>query len=268
MRRLSFLFILSTLAACGGSGENADAAESEPNATLHASSKLSETVSAPNAAAASHVDPASEAVLQPSPHSSKRTRILRQADDDTIGWLVLDWTSEEAPIVQWAESGIRVGSNGVTEFNRAERIAAEHASIARQRDAAKGYGKIRVSLNSNLSEYDAGYGEFYVNAFSPGSSVVFRPFQYRRPNPLNRGVNITFTNADDAFVLPMQPEEAEALVGRLESGRRITVDMDLTIEEVNLGADNATIIAHIDQYSLLSTKHGASRALHTITLSE
>ncbi|MEE4163434.1 MAG: hypothetical protein V2I25_13085 [Woeseiaceae bacterium] len=194
-----------------------------------------------------------------------RGRLLRSTDDDTVGWLVLERMGVEAPIDRWAQAMVRVGTDGVTEFNYAEHLRAAKAGIERTRDGARGYDRMRLTLNSRLSEYDATYEEFYLNAFSPSMFVTYRPFSRRKPNPLEGGVKLIFTNADDAFVLSVPPVEAEALVGRLGPGRQLTVDIEVTIEEVNATRAGAEILASIDRYSLLSGS-GNARALKKVTL--
>lgn len=192
-------------------------------------------------------------------------RLLRSMDDDTVGWLVLDWLGLEAPINRWAEATVRVGFDGVTEFNRAERIQAATDSIERLRDGARGYDRMRLTLNSRLSQYDATYQEFYVDAFSPRTFITFRPFSRSKPNPLGSGIKLIFTNADDAFVLAMPPEEAEALVARVGPTRQLSIDVEVTIEDVNETSGGAEILARIDRYSLLSGS-GAARPLKKVTL--
>ena len=267
----SAIALAAILSACGAETAETPVVTSDDQAPERAS----EAAATVPATAAERVSPqasagAGDAVAPPAPEAApERTRLLRQADDDTVGWLVLDWTGGAAPIDRWAEAGVRVGANGTTEFNRAERIAAEAERFVRARDAARGYGRMRVSLRSRLSEYDADYGEFYVSAFSPGSGVVFQPFQQRRPNPLGGGVRISFANAGDAFVLPVPPDEAEALVARLGPYRDVTVNMDLTIEEVNAGADDAEIVARIDRYGLVGSGAGGAggaQVLRTVEL--
>lgn len=194
-----------------------------------------------------------------------RGRLLRSTDDDTVGWLVLDRMGAEAPIDRWAEAMVRVGTDGVTEFNYAEHLQAAKGGIERTRDGARGYDRMRLTLKSRLSNYDATYQEFYVDAFSPGMFVTYRPFNRRKPNPLAGGVKLIFTNADDAFVLSVPPDEAEALVGRLGPRRQLTVDIEVTIEEVNATSAGAEILASIDRYSLLSGS-GNARAIKKVAL--
>ncbi|GGY37081.1 hypothetical protein [Parvularcula lutaonensis] len=185
----------------------------------------------------------------------ERTRQIDHPDPDMIGWIALDWLDRSAPLDEWArrdvESG-RFGPGRINEFNRDEYTAQARTALEDQKKAGMGVGRLRLSVNARLSDYDPTYEEFYLGALSPGSHLTYRPFGAYFPNTLSAGVRVEFANAREASVLSVTPAEAEAMIERLDNFRNVTLDLDLSILDVTPASQSAVIRTRIDRYTIVS----------------
>lgn len=186
------------------------------------------------------------------PASSGRTGVAIDPADDTIGWIATDWLDISVPTSEWSEE-IASRQLGVNEFSAEEAAQREAVNLDRARSAGTGIGQIRLTIEGKLSNYDAEYGEFYVQPFSPGSRLNFRPFRRMTQNPFPDGVEIRFRNGSDASVWKVDRTTAERIAEQLGFGRYVKLETSLAIVEVNATGRGAAIIADVQRYTLFSS---------------
>ncbi|GAB4142429.1 MAG: hypothetical protein Tsb0016_10730 [Sphingomonadales bacterium] len=154
-----------------------------------------------------------------------RSRELTDPNGDALGWVYLDWSGTDPELAAAAERnvgrpGTKIDGETVNEFNRAELVAKEQARLQSLFDAHKGVGFLTFNISGNLSDYDPNYGEFYISAFSPGSSVGFGTFHQNRYSGgtglKNFSINMKLNNALDAYVWKLTPDEAAKVIAAFE----------------------------------------------------
>lgn len=157
--------------------------------------------------------------------ATDRSRELTDPNGDALGWVYLDWSGVDPDLAAAAERnvgrpGTKIDGETVNEFNRAELVAKEQARLQSLFDAHKGVGFLTFNISGNLSDYDPNYGEFYISAFSPGSSVGFGTFHQNRYSGgtglKNFSINMKLNNALDAYVWKLTPDEATKVIAAFE----------------------------------------------------
>lgn len=182
--------------------------------------------------------------------SATEGRELEAPDAETVGWIYYDLAGVEPPLERWArkahEDQARRYRSGVNEFNAADHLAEVRAEFSKRFEGAKGFDRVRVDINGNVSEYDTEYQEFYVDAFSPGSYLSYEA--------LGQTFKIRMTNAADAYVWSVPAEEARKIVKRLGSYRRVKVSAHLKLKNAAPLANGGRIDAEIVSYTIYSSK--------------
>jgi hypothetical protein len=180
-----------------------------------------------------------------------RTGVAIDPADDTIGWIAVDWLDIAVPKTEWTEE-IVSRQAGVNEFSTDEAVEREATNLDRARTAGAQIGQIRLTIEGTLSNYDAEYGEFYVQPFSPGSRLPFRPFARMTRNPFPDGVEIRFRNGSEASVWKVDRSTAERIADQLGYGRYVRLETSLAIAEVNATGRGAAIITDVQRYQVFS----------------
>jgi len=208
----------------------------------------------PAAAAQGTVAPGSAA------GASSPPREIIAPDDETIVWIFLARAGVTPPIAEWARAHVR--SQGYTydppvnEFNRQEYIDAAARDLQARFDATRDVGIVTLNVRARLSEYDPGYGEFYIDAFAPGHYLTFQA--------LGQEVAVKPTNATAAYTWKVPPEQARLIAERLGSYRSVTITARLELQDALRGAKGGSINARILTYAILDEK---GRAIGNIDLS-
>jgi hypothetical protein len=233
---LATAFVASLTAACGN------------NDTANAGTGAS-TASASNSATRGAVDTSeSRAVAHESP-LSQRTGELLNPDDSAVVMLYYDLAGIAPPIDNWVEEDTRV------RFAPAPAKAAKRAAVRAELEAAaagvRHVGVIRLTMNSNLSEYDPTYEEFTVRALSPSSVVTF--------DALGQKVSLRFANGNDAQVWRVPKGESQAIRDRIGfSGA--TLDVALKIASVQPAPSGGTLVTNVTDYELRDNRGGVAIA--------
>ena len=263
-RRASLPAMLASglLIAC--SGGEADSVNSLPQSPANTSDNNTRSRSGVRETA----PPSDTREAEPAPPDAPiRTRRVSQPNDDTIGWIAMDWAGIATPKQDWARS-IRESRAGGTEFSRAEQTAAIKRELELAAEEGRGVGFLDLTISAQLSEYDSDYQEFYIDTFSPGSQITFRPFRtpYRKPDIFRDGVKIRFSNADAAQILTVPPQEAEEIVSKLQPFRPISIEAKLKIDRVVPAANSAEIWVTVSGYTLFTPQNysGSRRKLKTV----
>ncbi len=224
---LAFLGIVS-LAGCGGEADNTPSAGKEGGTSAPDVSNASPDKGA-GASSSNKPDAKSLAAKNPAIQghdTGGRTRVLDDPDDDTMGWIYLDWAGIEPDLGEVAERNVgrpghKYRGQVINEFNRQEFVEAEQERLELLSKSTRGYGYVTVNIRGQLGGYDPEYGEFYIGSFSPGSSVTlgsaFHTTAYSGGTGLDSFlVSMKMKNALDAYIWKATPEEAQKIIGVME----------------------------------------------------
>lgn len=230
----TFLGAALCAALIAGCGNDAASSSSEARPT----SALSSTAASITAGAAAETQPLAQ-----------RSGELLNPDDSAVVMLYYDLTGIAPPLDSWVEEDTRV------RFAPAPDKAAKRAAVRAELEAAatgvRDVGTIRLTMNSNLSEYDPAYEEFTVRALSPSSLVTFKA--------LGQNISLRFANGNDAQVWRVPAAQSQAIRDRLGySGA--SLDALLKIVSVQPAPAGGTIVTNVMEYELRENRGGVAIA--------
>jgi hypothetical protein len=207
----------------------------------------------PAAAGAPRTTAARAAAADPAPAGDTgglagRTGELTNPDNPTMVFLYHDLAGIAAPIEQWVENDNRV------RFARGPDKAAQRTVVRSELQAGmagvRGVGVIHLTLNGRLSDYDPAYGEFTIDALSPGSVVTFKAF--------NENVGLKFANGLDAQTWAVPADKAHAIEDLIGRNAGISLEIALRIDKVQPGPGGGTIIADVMSYQMRDPRGGTT----------
>lgn len=213
------LVIVATLAGCGGS----------PPPDAPASG-------APAAAGVASALPARDAELV-------------APEDATMVFLYYSVAGLTPPIDLWVEEDSRVKfAPGIEKAGKREALRAElQAGVAAVRNA----GRVRLSMQADLSDYDPAYGEFTVRALAPSSMVEYRAFGQK--------VAVKFANGRTAQIWKVPQAEAQAIRDRV-GYNGADMDVLLAVTGAQPGGDGGTLMTQVLEYELREKRGGTTLA--------
>lgn len=174
-----------------------------------------------------------------------RSGELDNPDASAMVFLYYDLAGLSPPIDEWVERDTRV------QFARPADKDAQRAAVQSELEAAaqavRGVGRLRLSLDAGLSEYDPTYGEFTVRAFAPSSVFNFDAF--------GQTVSVRFGNGREAQLWRVDADEARAIRDRISYGSA-TLDAQLAITGVQPAPKGGTIVADVVEYELRESLRG------------
>ncbi len=178
---------------------------------------------------------------------SGRTGELVNPDDPAMVLLYYDIAGIEPPIDQWVENDPRIASApGAQKAELRRTIRAELESGAR---TVRGIGRLRLTMNANLSAYDPTYGEFSVRALAPSSVIEFRA--------MNQKVSLKFSNGRTAQIWRVPPADAQTIKDKIDPNRnQVSLDASLVITGVNPSPGGGTITADVLEYEMRGGRDG------------
>ena len=181
-----------------------------------------------------------------------RTGELVSPDAEAIASLYYDWAGIEPPIDEFAEQYVN-DDRSVNDGNRVQKLARAQDIYRRRFRSGLNVGFIKLNLSAKLSEYDAATGEFYVDAFAPGSSVNYRAY--------DRFFHLKFENDADAYRWKVPAYMADRIVQQTEGEhgfRSLTIPVVAQVTSVApSGTTGGIIYARILSYSLQARATGA-----------
>ena len=181
-----------------------------------------------------------------------RTGELVSPDAEAIASLYYDWAGIEPPIDEFAEQYVN-DDRSVNDANRVQKLARAQDIYRRRFRSGLNVGFIKLNLSAKLSEYDATTGEFYVDAFAPGSSVNYRAY--------DRFFQLKFENDAEAYRWKVPSYMADRIVQQTEGEhgfRSLTIPVVAQISGVApSGTSGGVIYARILSYSLQARGTGA-----------
>lgn len=180
------------------------------------------------------------------PAMAGRTRELVNPDHSTVVFLYYDLTHSVPPIDAWVEEdpGVKYGPAAEKAGRRtALRPQLESAAVS-----VHDVGRLRLSMNANLSEYDPGYGEFTVRALAPSSYVEFKEYGQK--------IALHFINGRTAQIWKASADQAQSVRDRLGYG---TADIDvlLQITGVQPAPGGGSIETRVLEYELRDARSRA-----------
>lgn len=175
-----------------------------------------------------------------------RTGELVNPDEQTMVFLYYDLAGLAPPIESWIseDSDVRYGPADAKPARREELRSAYAAAQASVRNV----GRLRLTVNSNLSDYDPSYGEFIVQALSPGSTYSFRAF--------SRTVTLRLGNGQQAQRWAVPAEEAQRIKDHVPYLQGTQLDVVLQITGVQPGTDGGSLTANVLSYEVRDRSAG------------
>lgn len=179
--------------------------------------------------------------------------VLSYPDDLQMTMFAYRLTNREPPLSEWASEQSEV--RRADEFTKADKLEAEVDRLAAIYDATQGAGLLQMRLNSQLSQYDASKGGYYLAAFSPGGMFNFNG---REP------VSVQLDNMNEAFFWSMEPGQAQEILA--QTSRRVTVDAKIRIVGTERRTSGLVIKGRILDYAIYSTRYNDERRLAAFSL--
>ena len=179
--------------------------------------------------------------------------VLSYPDDLQMTMLAYRLTNREPPLSEWASEEYEV--RRADEFTKADKLKAETDRLAAIYDATEGAGLLQMRLNSQLSQYDASKGGYYLAVFSPGGT-----FSFDGKEP----VSVQLDNMSEAFFWPMESEQAQEILAQTD--RRVTVDAKIRILGTERRTSGLVIKGRLLDYAIYSTRYNDERQLAEFSL--
>jgi hypothetical protein len=226
-----------------GLGLMASACDRSPDKTA----KVEEATPAKAAAATSAPSALPQgAAAAPAPALTGRTGELVNPDEQTMIFLYYDLAGLTPPIDNWIaeDSNVRYGPADAKPARREELRAAYTAA----QTSVRNVGRLRLTVRSNLSDYDPTYGEFTVQALAPGSTYNFRAF--------SRSVTLRLANGQQAQRWPVSPTDAQKIKDRVSYLQGTELDVVLQITGVQPGTDGGSLTANVVSYEIRDRSAG------------
>jgi hypothetical protein len=234
--------------AAAGAGDGIGAARTEDGLDVERAGRV--RAGGTGAALSTQIHTAAAGTRPPQaapPALQGRTRELVNPDEATVVFLYYDLTGSTPPLDDWVEEdpGVKYGPAA----EKAGRRAALKPQLAAGLASVHDVGRIRLSMNANLSDYDPGYGEFTVRALAPSSYVEFKQFGQK--------VALHFTNGRTAQIWKLPAAQAQTIRDRLGYGG---ADLDVLVEitGVQPGPGGGSIEGRVVEYELREARGGST----------
>jgi len=244
---LPALLTLSGLTACSA----------DPDAGGNAAGAPPQAVNAPGAAEQPDQTGAGAAPAAPPTIPAaiaQRTGELTAPDDFTMLMLYYSLTGLQPPIDKWVEDDMSVRT--AAPADKAAARDAVRARIAAGLQSVGNVGKLRITANAGLSDYDPSYSEYTVRIFAPSSSLVF--------NRAGERVLVKFDNAQAAQRWGILKDEAQGIKDRIQYNSSVVAEALLQITGASPESDGGTIRTRVISYELKNNGSGTTIARVTV----
>ncbi len=235
--RMAMFVAALCLAACG----SPDTRESTDAATPGADTSEQP---APGGAAASNL--ADQTATRVAPRTlAGRDRELVNPDNSTLVFLYYDLAGIAPPMNDWVERDTRV--QFARPADKDARRGDVRAELQATQLAVRDVGRMRLSMNANLSDYDPTYGEFTVRALAPSSVVEFDAFGQK--------VSVRFGNGRDAQLWRVDADQARAIRDRISYGS-VTLDALLVLTGAQPAVQGGALVTDVVEYEMRDSLRG------------
>lgn len=248
MTKLSGFLSLAFLAACGGAPGSAETSTQKTGGETPQQKQqpVSKTAAGDASSSSAHNTTSQRANTARDDKTGDgaildgRTRRVSNPDGLVMVLLYHQLAGLTPPVNDWVEKDRRVSeAPPVKKPEMRKTIAAE---IAAADAAVKDIGAIRITTNTQLSEYDPTYEEYLVSALDPASMFTFTSNE--------QTVRLKFSNADDAQIWRVPADAYQAIEDRIQYRGALTLTIDAEIETTQPGVKGGDIIARITGYVL------------------
>lgn len=155
-----------------------------------------------------------------------------ETEEPSNEWLLLahyKMRGETPPFAAWAKLGAD-GAN-VNEFDRPRVAATLEQKLRTMFGAIDVRRPISITMYSELSEYDGGFGEFQLSALGDGVSIVPAPGGDRRP--FNVRLNVKMFNGGVAQSWAVPSARAQEIVKDLRGVRHLRVKLSMMLHRAD-----------------------------------
>lgn len=171
---------------------------------------------------------------------ANRTGELVNPDDLAMIFLYYDLAGLTPPIEQWIEDDRDVRYGDASE--KPARREALRAAFTAAQSSVRGVGRLRLTVQSDLSDYDPAYGEFTVRALAPSSTFTY--------SAQSQTVTIRLANGQVAQRWPVSAAQAQSINDRVSYLRGTQVDVLLRVTGVQPGTDGGSLTAEVVSYEV------------------
>ena len=173
-------------------------------------------------------------------------RQLDHPDDLQILMLAYRLEGRTPPIDEWASSQYRV--KYADEFKRPSLLKEEQERLQGVYDGTAEVGRLRLNVNAQFGEYDAGRGGYYLDAFMPGSAFSFDA----QPSPEIQRQRITLQvdNPEELNFWPLDAARAQDVLTRNSGLRSVVLDSRFLITGVSRRSEGLVIKARLLGYTI------------------
>jgi len=241
------LAVLAGLSACSSGNEAAGNAAAAPGGAISDSASPAPPGAPVVAGAALPAAPIPAAIAQ-------RTGELTAPDDFAMLMLYYSLSGLQPPVDKWVEDDMSVRT--AAPANKAAARDAVRARIAAGLQSVRDVGRLRITVNASLSDYDPSYSEYTVRAFAPSSSLTF--------NRAGEHVQVKFDNAQAAQRWSVPKEEAQSIKDRIQYNSSVVVEALLQITGASPESNGVTIRTRVISYELKNNSSGTTIARVTV----
>lgn len=144
------------------------------------------------------------------------------------------------PPESWAAQ--EASSGALNEFDRQAKTKAVREDLTAQLAQAGQIGRLKVPVRSDISQYDAARGVYYVGLFSGASSLGF---DYHGQN-----YRLEFVNKDKAQAWRLPADEAQRALESNGGSRSVIVTVTVELLSAYAKTDGGAIRARVLDYSV------------------
>jgi len=164
---------------------------------------------------------------------------VENPDDRTVA-LIYYSLSGGSPPETWAAEEAKSGATN--EFDRQTRTTALRQELTSQMAQASQVGRLKISVRSDISQYDVQRGVYYVGLFGGSTSLGFA---YHGQN-----YRLEFTNKDKAQAWRLPADEAQRVLELNDGGRSVVVTVTVELLSAYAKADGGAIRARVLNYAI------------------
>lgn len=183
-------------------------------------------------------------------------RLLEYPDELQMLMLAYRLAGTEPPLDQWAAGNVQVRI--ADEFSRAAVLREERDRLQRIYDGTRGVGRLRINVEGRLSEYDAGRGGYYIDAFLPGSVLQYRA---QPGDGADTIVGLRVSAPAGVEFWPLSPAEAKRVLAGVDVLRQVTLDSEVTLTGAGERGEGLEIAARLDGYRIVGSEMRGSTPL-------
>lgn len=238
--RIACLALLCTfmLTACEGEPQARDEGEATPQ------EQAADTSSPPGAPRPASPD---DGTAYATPSAARfGDRQLDHPDDLQILMLAYRLEGRTPPIDEWASAQYRV--KYADEFKRPSLLKEEQERLQGVYDGTAEVGRLRLNVNAQFGEYDAGRGGYYLDAFMPGSAFSFDA----QPSPeiQRQRISLQVDNPGELNFWPLDAARAQDILTRNSGLRSVVLDSRFLITGVSRRSEGLVIKARLLGYTI------------------